>query len=341
MWIRTLESAKNRFERAADMAIYTLRLLSNRTTRSLARPDVIVGSSVHPLAAAAGAILARRFKVPFVFEVRDLWPQTLVDIGFLREKSFVTWALRKLESWLYREAKRIVVLMPYASTYIVPLGISDEKIEWIPNGVDLSLYPEYSKPVRGDDKRFTLMYLGAHGFANGLDNLLLAMKLVEDRYPNLNVILRMIGTGSLKPELIELAKRLELRSVSFEPAVPKDQVPKIASQADAFVICVLGLQRLYKYGMSMNKLFDYMASGRPTVIACDEKNNPIAVAGGGVTVPANQPELLAGAIARLVTLPAQEREAMAASARAYVEQQHSFDRLAEKLALVLNMASKS
>ena len=338
LWVRTPQYEGSGGGRMLNMLVYTWRMLWTRTTVALARPNLIIGSSVHPFAALAGALLARRFKVPFVFEVRDLWPQTLVDMGRLREKSLLTWVLRKLEVWLYRRAERIVVLLPFAWEYIVPLGIPKERVEWIPNGVDLSLYPKAQLPGRASDAPFTLMYFGAHGQANGLENVLLAMKLVAEQHPGANIRLRMIGDGPLKPMLMQRAEQLALSSVSFEPSVPKNRVPFIAAEADAFVISVLGLPNLYRYGISMNKLFDYLAAERPIIIASDAKNNPVRDAHSGLTVGADQPAALADAIVQLAQMPPQERQRMGAEGRKYVEQHHGFDQLALRLASVLDAA---
>jgi len=336
LWVRTPTYRGNGGGRMRNMLAFMRRVMLARTTRQLPRPDVVVGSSVHPFAAVAGAVLARRFNVPFVFEVRDLWPQTLVDMGRLRESSPVTWAMRKLELWLYRRAVRTVVLLPHAWKYIAPLGIPRERIVWIPNGVDLSLFPPSQPPVRDTSEPFTLMYLGAHGQANGLHTVLLAMKLLQERATVPAIRLRMVGDGALKPALIAQARQLGLRNVSFEPPVPKRGVPALAAQADAFVIAVLDLPNLYRYGISMNKLFDYLAAARPIVMASDASNNPVADAQAGPTVRADQPLQLADAIVQVATASPDERARMGRNGRRYVAHHHDFPQLSRRLAAVLD-----
>ena len=219
VWVRTPAYSGNGIGRLLNMLAYSLRVLLPGTTRRVERPDVMVGSSVHPFAAWAGALLAKRFGVPFVFEVRDLWPQTLIDMGKLKPEGSVTRLFRALERWLYRRADRIVVLLPKAADYIVPLGIPAEKIVWIPNGVELTGYPAPNPPVARES--FTLMYFGAHGQANGLENVLQAMAIIKSKPGMQYVRLKMIGDGPLKPSLQELANALELNSVEFCPPVPK------------------------------------------------------------------------------------------------------------------------
>ncbi|MBD9400646.1 glycosyltransferase family 4 protein [Comamonas sp. CMM02] len=336
LWVRTPEYRGNGGGRMRNMLHYTWRVMLPRTTRALSGPDVIIGSSVHPFAAVAGALLARRFKVPFVFEVRDLWPQTLVDMGRLRDDAFVTKVLRKLEVWLYRRAARTIVLLPQAWQYIVPLGIARERVVWIPNGVDLSLFPRLNPSVDRPDKGFTLMYFGAHGQANGLDNVLQAMQLVQQSAAGSGIGLRLIGDGPLKPELQARAAAMGLSNVTFEPSVPKSQIPALAAQADAFVIAVLDLPQLYRFGISMNKLFDYLAAERPILIASNAVNNPVADAKAGISVPAGQADALAGAILKLAATPLEERERMGRAGREYVEQNHGFEQLAGRLAMTLD-----
>lgn len=336
LWVRTPAYQGNGGGRLRNMLAYMWKAILKKTTRKLPRPDVVIGSSVHPFAAVAGVLLARRFKVPFVFEVRDLWPQTLVDMGRLREGAFMTWALRKLEMWLYCRAASIVVLLPRAWEYIAPLGIPKERIVWIPNGVDLSLFPPSDLPVRESSEPFTLMYFGAHGQANGLDNVLNAMRLVQDQQPNSPIRLRMIGDGPLKPALIERARELALDNVTFEDPVPKSGIPALAEQADAFVIAVLDLPNLYRYGISMNKLFDYLAAARPIIIASDAANNPVEDAQAGWTVRAGRPDQLADAIMKAATAPINERRRMGRDGRKYVEENHGFQQLSGRLATVLD-----
>lgn len=335
LWVRTPEYAGNNGGRIRNMLAYAWSVLRRSTTAELSRPDVVVGSSVHPFAAVAGALLAWRYRVPFIFEVRDLWPQTLVDMGRLRDGALVTHALRKLERWLYRRAARTVVLLPQAWEYIVPLGIAKDRVVWIPNGVDLSLFPSASAALAPDGV-FTLMYFGAHGQANGLDNVLQAMAELQEMSAEQHIRLRLIGDGPLKDELIAQAKTLGLRNVIFEQSVPKIQIPIVAAQADAFVIAVLDLPELYRFGISMNKLFDYLAAERPIVMASNAANSPVAEAGAGLIVAPAQPKALARAIAQIAATPLAERQRMGRAGREYVEQNHGFDQLAGRFAAVLD-----
>jgi glycosyltransferase involved in cell wall biosynthesis len=180
------------------------------------------------------------------------------------------------------------------------------------------------------------MYFGAHGQANGMDNVLRAMKLVSERVSPGSIKLRMIGDGPLKQALIKLAERLELNEASFEPPVAQKAIPALASEADAFVIAVLDLPQLYRYGISMNKLFDYLSAARPVIIASNAVNNPVEESGGGITVQPENPEFLAQAILTVFRMSAEERYRIGCAGRRYVEENHGYNYLAGRLAATLD-----
>jgi glycosyltransferase involved in cell wall biosynthesis len=184
------------------------------------------------------------------------------------------------------------------------------------------------------------MYFGAHGPANGLDNVLRAQQIIEQRPEMSNVRLRIIGNGPCKGELITMAEKFGLKRVSFEDPVPKREIPALAAQADAFVFNLINAP-VFKYGISSNKLFDFMAGQRPVLFCCDAGNNPIEDSGAGYTVQPGNPEALADAVARLTRLPSEDRAAMGRAGRRYVEVEHGFDKLAGSLAGCLNEACES
>lgn len=335
LWLKTRGYSGNGMDRVANMFDYTRAVLNRRNLSSLDAPDAIIGSSVHPLAAWAGRKLAKRHGVPFVFEVRDLWPQTLIDMGRLSDRHPAAIGLRWLEKSLYRAASRIIVLLPHAHEYIEPLGIAREKIVWIPNGTDTDSFGP-KMPITESDK-FTLMYFGAHGAANGLDNLLSAMQIVAKTPKGDRICLRLIGDGPLKPSLMAAAKAKGLANVEFEDPVPKNDIPALAAQADAFVFNLIDAP-VFKYGISSNKLFDFLAAGRPVLFCCASSNNPVADAGAGVTIPPEDPQLLADAIMNVASLSLAQRTEMGLAGRRHLEQNYAMDRLAGRLASMLDVA---
>ena len=314
------------------MLVYAFRSVLRSTTCGIPKPDIVVGSSVHLLAAIAGLRLARRYGVPFIFEVRDLWPQTLIDIGNLKPERPVTRILQSMEKWIYRNSDKIVTLLPYAVDYIVSLGINNKQIEWIPNGVDLASFPEPPPPPQRET--FTLMYFGAHGNANGLESILEAMSRLQDRKPEPKIHLRLVGDGFQKPALMQKAQKMGLRNVSFEAPVQKSFIPVLAGDADAFVFSLVKAP-VFRYGISPNKLFDFMASARPIIFYSDAMNNPVRDAGAGLTVMPEDPEALAEAMIKLQSTPLHLRHEMGRAGRRYIEEHHDFRKLAQKFAKIL------
>lgn len=339
LWLRTSRYRGNGADRMKNMLDFTRRALDPATTAHLERPDAIIGSSVHPFAAWAGLRLARRHNVPFLFEVRDLWPQTLIDLGRLSERDPRTFFLRRLERHLYHSAACTIVLLPQAHEYIVPLGVPRERVVWIPNGVNLEQFKTYPYPMEREDAPFTFMYMGAHGTANGLDNILQAMALARDRYAPAPapLRLRLIGDGPLRASLIKKSEDLGLVSlVSFEAAVPKAEIVARAGEADAFVFNLVDAP-VFRYGISSNKLFDYLAAARPVVFACQSPNNPVAESDAGITVPPGRPDLLADAMLKLAHTPREQLAAMGAAGRTHVSTTYDYTVLAGRLASTLDL----
>ena len=259
--------------------------------------------------------------------------ETLIDMGRLSRNGAAAIAMRRLEKSLYVSAKKIIVLLPLAGDYIEPLGIARDKITWIPNGVDLTAANAVVPPTARPE--FVLMYFGAHGGANGLDNVIRAMRIVQDEGRGRHVRLRLIGDGPLKKALVELAAAIGVTNVAFEDAVPKSRIPQLASEADAFVFNLIDAP-VFKFGISSNKIFDFMAAGRPVIFCSNSANNPIADAGAGMTVPPENPQALADAIVEMAALPAGDRAAMGKAARVHVEANYSLEQLAGRLAEVLD-----
>jgi len=338
VWLKTTPYRFSNWRRIVSWCSYMLAVL--RMAPKLVRrnqvevPDVILGSSVHMLAVYAAYRLSRKFGCPFVAEIRDLWPQTLVDMGKLSQHHPLTLALRQLERFLYLRADKIIMLMPLGHVYAHSIGIPTEKIVWIPNGVDLSLYSggEASEKT-GCENTFTLTYAGGHGHANALEVLLAAAKIAQDSGRK-DIRFVLVGDGPEKANLVAMKEQWELSNVEFRDPVPQRLIPEVFREADALVVVLRDLP-LYEYGISLNKLHEYFAAMRPVLLAGNPGNNIVQEAECGITVPAGNPQALAEAVIHLADLPQEMRCAMARRGRTYVEQHHDFEVLAERLQEVM------
>ncbi|WP_269500242.1 glycosyltransferase family 4 protein [Castellaniella sp. S9] len=334
VWVKVPDYHGSEMRRAFNMIVYFFQALRVMLWRSTERPNVVIGSSVHPLAALAALIVARKWRVPFVFEVRDLWPQTLIDMGKISSGGFMARAMRGLERILYGSAERIITLLPKANCYIEEFGVPKEKIIWIPNGANLEEWEVEKSP--GSSDSFNVVYFGSHGAANGLDTLLDAIEIIKNKGYGNRIFFRLIGDGPLKPHLRAKAQQLDLQNIFFYDQVTRDEVPSLAAEADAFIICVNNLPGLYRFGVSMNKIFEYMAAGRPIVIASAAANNPVAEAGAGITVAPGVPEDLAQGILSMAALPEETRIEMGNAGRREVQNKYSFQKLGNDLCGILN-----
>ncbi len=288
------------------------------------RPDVVIGSSPHLFAAWAGARLARRVGVPFVLEVRDLWPETLAAVGGWGGPAYH--ALDRLARHLYRRADRVVVLARGTGRYLAgERGVPEERIVFVPNGVDPAAFAAAARPAR---QGLTLVYAGAHGPANGLEAVLDAAALLRGRG---EVRFLLVGDGPAKPDLVRRAAELGLASVEFRDPVPKREMSAVLAEADAGLM-VLRDTPLFSFGVSPNKLFDYLAAGLPVVCNVPGEVAEMARASGaGVQAADASGAALAEAALRLAALPPEERAAMGRAGREWVAREHGREVLAERL----------
>jgi len=334
-YLRTPEYRGHGIGRIWNIMSFMFKAIGKAPHHGIPAPDVVVGCTVHPFAALAGAVLAKRYGVPFFFEVRDLWPETLIQLGLTRRGSIPAKVLGALERYLYGRADRIISTLPNIGKYLEKNGISSENVRWITNGIDFSTLPEYAVP--NEEDAFRILYIGSLAYSYGLETLIEAMALVQDRANGpKSVELDLVGDGELRQELEARVEELGLKNIHFRGAVTRQEVPLLATKADAFVILVRDLPDLYCYGISMNKLTEYLAIGRPIIISVgDGVNNMVAEARAGLTVSPEQPEALAEAIIELVGMPRDEQLKMGQRGREFAKENLDYSYLAQKYVKVL------
>lgn len=229
----------------------------------LRRPAAVVyGSSPQLLAPFGSLALATVKRVPFVLEVRDLWPESIVAAGSLREGSTLHRILVKMEKFLYQRADRIVVVTDGWQDHMRSLGIDPAKMVVVPNGTELSDFVvdeprDLLRSEYGIDG-FTAIFAGAHGKKDGIDLIVEAARKV----PDVNFLL--IGGGPMKEPMRQRAEELGLTNIEFRDAIPKSQLPRLLKACDLGLHVVSPLP-VFDKGMSPNKLFDYLAAGLPVV----------------------------------------------------------------------------
>ncbi len=332
VWICTSPYSKNDWRRVLNMLSYSVKAYKIAKKINIENPDVIIGSSVHLFAVYTAYLLSRHYKVPFIMEVRDLWPQTLIDMGVPKWNPFVI-LLGILERFLYKRAQKIISVLPKAYEYIISLGIPLEKIVWIPNGVNIKRF-EYIGNNFEKTPMFKVLYAGAHGIANGLDTLLDSARILKQRGYS-DIVIELIGDGPEKKRLMKRTLEEGLDDVSFRDPVKKDKIPKVLCEADVLFFNLLA-KDTFKYGISSNKLFDYLASGRPVIFASNASNNPVEEAKAGITVPPEDPEAIAEAIINLYKMRDEDRVKMGDTGKKYVEKHYNIPLLVNKLETVIH-----
>lgn len=318
--------------RVRNMLVFAARVARQGAAAGLPAPDVVLGSSPHLFAGWAARRLARHFKVPFVFEVRDLWPQTFVEMGELGARHPAILLLRRLESSLYRSADRIITVLPGAGEYISARGGSTERIAHIPNGVDLDLPPP-PRELAASGAGFTVVYAGTIGHANGLEVAVDAAAELARR-GRTEIRMRLVGAGPERESLRARAADLHLQNLTIEGPIASAEVPALLATADACLL-VLRPSPVFRWGVSPTKLFDYLAAERPVVASVSAPDDIVGPARAGIWGRAGDPRALADAIETLADLPAERRAEMGRSGRRYVEGRHDFPQLAMDLVAVL------
>ena len=286
---------------------------------SLSKPDVVIGTSPQLLVALSGWWLARSKRVPFVFEVRDLWPESLAAVGAGGEGSLLHRTLGAIAGFLYRRAQRIVVVTPAFKDHLirhwnVPAG----KISIVENGVETELFrPTPAATIRKEldaDGRFIVCYIGTMGMAHGLETLVAAADELQTTLPN--CLFLLIGEGAEKQRIMELAAGRGLANIRFLDQQPRQRIPALVSAADACLV-MLKKSDLFKTVIP-TKLLEYMACERPVIVAVDGQARQIVEeARAGVFVPPENSHALAQTICGLALNP-EQRAHMGFNGRQYI-----------------------
>jgi len=318
LWL-TVPVYQSMIRRVLSMVVFAARAVLGRSTSYLAKPDIIVGSTPHPFAALAAYFLSWRYKTKFILEVRDIWPESLIELGGYAKFNPFILLISAMEKFLLRRADRVITLLPKAGEDLERKGAASDKIAWIPNGVDTALFGQPVAPARTE--AFKIIYAGAHGVANGLDVAIDAAKELQAKGDE-TIRFIFVGDGTQKDVLKRKAESLSLDNVEFRDSVPKQQIPDVLSEANA---CFMHLRDMpvFRWGVSPNKLFDYMAAARPIIFAVNTSADPVEIAGAGLSIVPENPSALADAALSLSELSDEELEAMGRRGREYVLKHHT------------------
>lgn len=268
------------------------------------RYDAIYATSPPLFVGGSALIISYLRRLPLVFEVRDLWPESAIALGELRNPRAIRWATR-LEEACYRRAKKIIVTTQEMVAYLVKRGFPAAKIKVIPNGANTDLFcfdPDARQRFReqlGLTDKFVVIYAGLMGIAQGLESSLDAAEHLAAADPSVHFL--YIGDGPVKTELQKKTDSAQLTNVTFLPAQPRETIPGYLSAAD---VALIPLTRQRLVGALPSKMFDAMACQRPVILSAEgEACQVLSAARAGLTIPPEDPEALVQAIRQLQAAP--------------------------------------
>ncbi|HEX3083081.1 MAG TPA: glycosyltransferase family 4 protein [Pyrinomonadaceae bacterium] len=307
------------------------------TWRHLSSADVAIGTSPTFFAAVAAARFARRRKIPFIMEVRDLWPALFTELGVIKNRHVI----RLLERWemsLYRRATKVVVVTEAFRKNLISRGVPAEKVFTIPNGADVDFWSPQerineTRKQLGLENHFVVLYIGAHGISQGLESVLKSAHQLRD---NQDIKFVFVGEGARKNEMVRQARQLELHNVRFLDSVDKDAVKGFYAMAD---VCLVPLRKIPIFdGFIPSKMFEIMAMARPIVASLSGEAAEILQKSGGAKVV--EPEN-SGALSEAIRSLYHDRDEtmqMGKRGRDFVVRNYSREALAATYISVLNEA---
>lgn len=338
VWLRTIPYTGNHWDRGANMLSNVWR--SIQVARNLSdTPDVVIGPSVPLGTGWAAAQIAKIKGAAFVFEVRDVWPISLVYNGALSKRSPVYYIFRLIEKYLYSKSRRICATMPLLSQHVAESGGDPGKVVWIPNGVNLDSYSGFETYDGGRTFPLVAMYVGAFGNAHDVVTIVRAARILQQKGNN-NYRFVIVGNGIKRAECEREASLYGLSNVDFRNPVAKADIPRLQSQSDILIACVTD-SNTYQFGINLNKLYGYFASGRPVIFSGNAPNDPVKQSGAGFSIAPQDPSAMASALERYLAMEPTERIELGRRARLYAEEKFDIRKLAGRMELLLWQAIQS
>lgn len=313
------------------------------------KPDVIYASSVHPLTLVAGIKIAKKFGVPCICEVRDLWPESIVAYGALKRNSLIAKILYQGEKWIYEKADKLIFTMEGGADYIIdnkwdrnqggPIDIT--KVYHINNGIDLVAYDRNIENNPYDDidldnpDIFKIVYAGSIRKANNLGLVIDAAKYVQENGGK-DVKFLIFGDGDEKEKLQEKCIEEKVNNVIFKGKVEKRYIPNILSKSDLNILNYSN-HKIWKYGGSQNKNFEYLASGKPILSTIFMGYDIIQKYNAGISLQSQTAESIGEAVILIAQVEKIKYEELARNARKAAGD-YDFKILTDKLIRIIEEA---
>ncbi|KGR76194.1 glycosyltransferase family 4 protein [Ureibacillus manganicus] len=310
VFIKTPKYDGNGKQRVNNMLAFYKNLfpVAKELAKIHGKPDVILASSVHPLTCVAGIKIAKKLGIPCVCEIRDLWPESIVDYGLISEKNLFTKLMFMGEKWIYKTCDRLIFTMEGGRDYIIEKGWNKEnggpvdlaKVFHINNGVDLEAFQFNQENNRFDDpdlenpELFKVVYAGSIRKANNVKKIVDIADVIRQKgYHHIKFLI--YGRGPEKEQLEKYCQENNIWNVEFKGYIDKNKIPYLLSKSNLNIMHIENTN-LKKYGASLNKMFEYFASGKPTITDCEFGYDLLKKYECGITLDGATKEQLADAI---------------------------------------------
>ncbi|WP_300411176.1 glycosyltransferase family 4 protein [Lagierella sp.] len=330
----------NGFKRVINILQYFFKALF--IPNKFGKPDLVIASGPHPLAWIAGYFQAKKHQAKFITETRDLWPETFVAMGKMGRNNVIAKILYGIEKWMYKKSDIILFTLPGGIDYIKRIGLDTSKVAYINNGIVLEDYYHnrdhfvYEDEDLSNKDNFNVVFSGAIGKANDLGRVIRAFKIIQDRgYTDIKFLI--FGDKGERKELEQYVRDEKIDNVIFKGWVNKQEVPSILSQSDLQVLSLAHLPELFKYGLSPNKLFEYLGSGKPVISNVECGHDLLEKYNCGLTVKGDSEEAMAEGIIYFYNLYREKPESYLQYCENSLKASKDFDfkNLTEKLVKVI------
>jgi glycosyltransferase involved in cell wall biosynthesis len=336
VWYPTPSYSGNGVGRVINILVFLAQLFfdAKRTIKEF-KPDVVIASSTYPMDNWVAHYIAKKASAKHIYEIHDLWPLSPIELGGMSPSHPFIRLCQKAENDAYRDADAVVSILPNVQEHVVEHGLDLRKLFIVPNGVVVEEWQgdkqrplenkaiaDYVAMVKGKGKT-VVGYAGAHGVPNALEYLIQAAKLLD----NEAFEFILIGKGLEKDRLRNMLEEQGIRNVKFFDPVPKTNMSVLLKLFD---IAYIGLQNkpIFRFGISPNKLADYMMTERVVLYACNASNDWVSESGCGIRVAPENSQAIADGLRKLQQLPEAERVAMGKRGKEYILKKYTYEVLA-------------
>lgn len=308
------------------------------------KPDVVIASSTYPMDIWVAKRIAKKSGAKLVFEVHDLWPLSPIELGGISPKHPFMLLCQAAENYAYKHADVVVSMLPKVHDHMQKHGLDLKKLVIVPNGIvendwledniealENKVLHDFIIECKNQNKNI-ICYAGSHGVPNALQYFLDAANILRNKE---DITFILIGSGLEKENLINIKIAKKLENVYFFDPIPKKQIPSLLKLIDIAYIGWCNVP-IYRFGISPNKLMDYMMAGKPIIHSVKAGNDAVGEANCGLTVAPENPELIAQGILELSSLSKEQRNILGNNGKIFVQNNYLYSVLSKKFLEAIN-----